>query len=210
MFCRKCGAEMSDTARFCSKCGNDRVDEQIKRREEVENNHIIFQLKPEFSVLYQLLSNIGNAICCMFFICFVFIDLYKLWFMYPSTLIIITTAIMGIYVIVKMIFGKMQHDNLEYNFYATKIEYKDGFLNKEEKEIKYKFIREVTMSQNLLERFCGLGTIKIFTNASIAEFGEENHNSMKVINGIYIHCVDNVQEQYRIIKEIIDEGTPEE
>jgi len=209
MFCKNCGTEMSDTARFCPKCGNDRVGEQAQRREVVEDNRIRFQLKPEFEVLYQLLSNIGHALVLMFFICFLFTNLYKLWFIYPSTLLI-TIGIMVVYVVGKMIFGKMQYDDLEYNFYATKVEYKDGFINKEEKELKYKYIREVTMSQNLLERFCGIGTIRIFTNASSGGYSGRNHSSMKGRNGLYIHCVDNVQEQYRIIKEIIDEGTPDE
>ncbi len=209
MFCKNCGTEMSDTARFCPKCGNDRVGEQAQRREIVEDNHIRFQLKPEFEVLYKLLSNIGYALLYMFFICFLFTNLYKLWFIYPSTLLI-TIGIMVVYVAGKMILGKMQYNDLEYNFYATKVEYKDGFLNKEEKELKYKYIREVTMSQNILERFCGIGTIRIFTNASSGGYNGRNHNSMNGRNGIYIHCVDNVQEQYRIIKEIIDEGTPDE
>ncbi len=26
MFCRNCGAEMSDTARFCPKCGTERIN----------------------------------------------------------------------------------------------------------------------------------------------------------------------------------------
>ena len=33
---------------------------------------------------------------------------------------------------------------------------------------------------------------------------------MKERNGIYIHCVEDVQQQYKTIKQIIDEGTPEE
>ena len=91
-----------------------------------------------------------------------------------------------------------------------KVEYKDGFLNKEEKELKYKYVREVTMSQNILERLCCIGTIRIFTNASSGVYNGGNHGSMRGRNGIYIHCVDDVEEQYKIIKQIIDEGTPEE
>ena len=109
-----------------------------------------------------------------------------------------------------MVIGKKQYNNLEYNFYATKVEYVDGFLNKEEKELKYKHIREVTMTQSILERLCAIGTIRIFTNASSGDYGNNRNNNMNGRNGIYIHCVKNVQEQYKKIKEIIDEGTPEE
>lgn len=209
MFCKNCGTEMNDTDKFCLRCGYARIGEQTQKSEIIEDNRIRFQLKPKFEILYQLLSNIGYAFLYMFCICCLITNLYKLWFEYPSTLLI-TVVIMVIYVIGKMIFGKMQYDDLEYNFYATKVEYKDGFINKEEKELKYKYVREVTMSQNILERFCGIGTIKIFTSASSGGDSGRNHGSMNGRNGLYIHCVGNVQEQYRIIKEIIDEGTPDE
>ena len=209
MFCRNCGAEMSDTARFCPKCGNDRMGEQSVKEEIFEDNSIKFQLKPEFNIPYKLISNIWRAIIYVFFICLLFTSVYKLWFVYPSTLMI-TIVIMLIYIVGKMIFEKMQYDDLEYNFYTTKVEYKDGFLNKEEKELKYKYVREVTMSQNILERLCCIGTIRIFTNASSGVYNGGNHGSMRGRNGIYIHCVDDVEEQYKIIKQIIDEGTPEE
>lgn len=210
MFCKNCGAEMNDTARFCPKCGNDRIGEQQIRREIVEDNRVRFQVKPEFNLPYKILSATWRAIVYMFFICFLFTNLYKLWFIYPISLLI-TIGIMIIYVIIKLVFEKMQYDDLEYNFYATKVEYKDGFLNKEEKELKYKYVREVTMHQNVLERLCDIGTIRIFTNASSGGYGTSgNHNNMKGRNGIYIHCVEDVQEQYRTIKQIIDEGTPED
>lgn len=205
MFCKNCGTEMSDTARFCSKCGNDRLGGQVQGREIVEDNSIKFSLKPEFNMLYQLLTTLWRGIVVLFFIAY-FITGIPLLIYFP----IIPIGFLVIYVVVKMVIGNMQYKNLSYNFYTTKVEYVDGFLNKEEKELKYKFVREVTMSQSIFERICGIGTIKIFTNASSGGYDGRNHNSMKGRNGIYIHCVDNVQEQYRIIKQIIDEGTPEE
>lgn len=67
------------------------------------------------------------------------------------------------------------------------------------------------MHQNILERFCGIGTINIFTNASSGVYGSSNeHGSMAGKNGICIHCVENVQEEYRKIRQIIDEKTSED
>lgn len=209
MFCRNCGAEMSDTAKFCPKCGSARMDEAVANKKEIiEDNQIKYELKPEFNIPYKLITSIGTAILYMFLICYIF-DLYRFWFIYPVS-ILITVGIMAIYVIVKMILEKMQYNVLEYNFYTTKVEYKDGFLNKEEKELKYKNVREVTMAQNVLERICGIGTIRIYTNATSGVYNGNNHNSMRGRNGIYIHCVENVRKQYEKIKEIIDEGTTDE
>lgn len=205
MFCKNCGTEMSDTARFCPKCGNERTGEQSIKREIIEDNHIRLTLKPEFNILYQFLSALWGGIIVLFFIGF-FITGLPLLFYFP----IIPIGFLVIYIVIKMLVRNMQYKSLKYNFYTTKVEYIDGFLNKEEKELKYKFIREVTMSRNILERICGIGTIRIFTNASSGGYGGRNHSSMQGRNGIFIHCLEDVEEQYRIIKQIIDEGTPEE
>lgn len=211
MFCKNCGIEINDTSRFCPKCGFDRTGGVQQQRETVEDNRIRYQVKPKFNVLYKLLDSLWKAIIYMSFICYLYVAYLQTYIrlIYPITLLLAIGAML-IYVVVKMIFENMQYNDLEYNFYATKVEYRDGFLNKEEKELKYKYIREVTMNQNILERFCGIGTIRIYTNASSGGRGtSSSHNNMGGRNGIYIHCVENVQEQYRTIKQIIDEGTPE-
>lgn len=205
MFCRNCGAEINDTAKFCPKCGNARTGEQVQKKEIIEDNNVRLTLKPEFNMLYQFLSAVWNGILVLFLIAYCITGI-ELFIYYP----IIPTGFLAIYILIKMVVGNMQYKSLKYNFYATKVEYIDGFLNKEEKELKYKFIREVTMTRSILERICGIGTIKVFTNASSGGYGGGNHNNMKGRNGILIHCIANVEEQYRIVKQIIDEGTPEE
>lgn len=209
MFCKNCGTEMSDIAKFCPKCGTEREGVQEAKKEVVEDNKIKFQVKPKFNIPYKMLTIVGRAILYMIIICCWLTDLYELWALYPITFLI-TIGIMALYIIIKLAFEKMQYDDLEYNFYTTKVEYKDGFLNKEEKELKYKYVREVTMNQNIFERLFNIGTIKIFTNASSGGYPTRRHNNMQGKNGIYIHCVENVKEQYETIKGIIDEGTPEE
>ena len=79
-----------------------------------------------------------------------------------------------------------------------------------EKELKYKYIREVTMSQNIIERLFGIGKIKVFTNASSGMNNGAYGNSMRNRNGIQIHCVENVEEQYKKVKELIDNGSQDE
>lgn len=209
MFCKNCGAEMSDTAKFCPKCGTERAGGNEAKKEIVEDNEIKVQVKPKFNIPYKALTIVGRAILYMILICCWLTDLYELWVIYPITLLI-TIGVMLLYIVIKMAFEKMQYDDLEYNFYNTKVEYKDGFLNKEEKELKYKYVREVTMNQNILERLFNIGTIKIFTNASSGGYTVSRRHNMQGKNGIYIHCVENVKEQYETIKQIIDEGTPQE
>lgn len=109
------------------------------------------------------------------------------------------TVSLGIVIFMLVIFGisyiftKKQYDNYQYDFYKTKVNYKDSFLNLSEKEVKYKYIREVTMRQTIFQRMFNLGTIILFTNAETG-----------MGNGISIINVENVQEKYKKIKEVID------
>lgn len=205
MFCKKCGAQMSETAKFCPKCGNQRIGEQETTKKIVEDNTIKFKLKPQFNMPYQLINAILGGLGILLVIVCSF-ESFAILVDFP----IVSLSIMAIYIVINLIFGKMQYKNLEYNFYTTKVEYIDGFLNKEQKELKYKYVREVTMSQNILERLCNIGTIKVFTNASSGYSSSSSHNSMRGRNGLFIHCIENVEEQYKIIKQIIDDGTQDE
>ena len=206
MYCKHCGAEMVENSRYCYKCGYDRMSENYVKKEIIEDNIIRIKIKPEFVLPYNILSMLSRVIIYILILCPALFDNLEILFDNYIPIIIILT-IMLLYVAIKVFLEKKQYDNLEYNFYATKVEYKDGFLNKEEKELKYKHIREITMRQNILERMFGIGTIRIITNVSNSYLYSSSHNNMRVKNGIFIHCVKNVQQQYKTIKQIIDEGT---
>ena len=82
---------------------------------------------------------------------------------------------------------------MNYEFYRTKIEYSDSFLNKAEKEVKYKHIRETVLSRRIVDRIFGFGSIILFTNAE-SGFG----------NGIVIPYVENSEAVYKEIKELLE------
>lgn len=213
MFCKKCGAEMDETAKFCPKCGENVTGEVKKNVEVKEDNTVKFQLKPKFNWGYKIICTLGVALLWAFIIvfwAFGSIEDVEILIAVLPTVPLTAIGIVVLYVAIKLIFEKIQYDNLEYNFYTTKAEYIDGFLNKEQKELKYKYIREVTMTQNILERIFRIGTIRIFTNASSGMSYNNKHNKMYGKNGLAIHCIENVKEQYQKIKEIIDDGTPED
>lgn len=102
-------------------------------------------------------------------------------------------AIFAVIFGISYLFTKKQYDNYSYDFYKTKVIYRDSFLNVSEKEVKYKYIREVTMRQTIIQRIFNIGNIVLFTNAETG-----------VGNGICIVNVQNVQEVYKKIKDVID------
>jgi len=213
MYCKKCGVELDNGAKFCIGCGNEvSTDTNIVKEELPDDNQIRFELKPQFKWLYKILTEgIGSVVVYSFVIWYIFSDSLRLIdsindsgfsFLIPALVILIP--------LVKLMFESMQYKKLCYNFYNNKLEYIDGFLNKTEKELKYKHIREIVMSEGIMERIFGIGTIKIFTNASSnvqsqSSFGHMTGNG----NGIVIHCLTDVKAKYQEIKKIVDEGTVE-
>ncbi len=211
MFCKNCGTEINDNAHFCPKCGNNNQGDQQASKKVVEDNQIKKQIKPEFNWPYKIITIFGKALVYFFIIfCYIIAEITEDLIVITPIIFLVVIAVGILYILIKLLLGKMQYNDLEYNFYNTKVEYKDGFLNKEEKELKYKYIREVTMTQNILERIFKIGTIRIFTNASSGNYGYGRNHNMIGKNGIFIHCVKNVKEEYNKVKEIIDEGTQED
>ena len=182
MFCKKCGAEINDDAAFCPKCGASVNEEATSKTQVIEDGEVKYQVKPKFILGYKILTNFGRGLLYLFIFTIYFfaeIEDARDAGSYMGTFIGIFIGIMIVYVLIKLIFENIQYKHYEYNFYNTKIEYIDGFLNKEEKELKYKYIREVTMSQNIIERLFGIGKIKVFTNASSGMNNRAYGNSMR-------------------------------
>ncbi|MBR5227395.1 MAG: PH domain-containing protein [Clostridia bacterium] len=212
MFCKYCGTELSDTAKFCHKCGNALGEVQEKKIETVKENVLKLNLVPTFKFSYKFFNNFFKVLGMVFFMIFyISVEFFYIFDKNIKNVYLIAFAAVLVISLIKTFIDKLQYDKLEYKFYTDYIEYKDGFVNKEEKELKYKYVREITMSRGIIERIFGLGTINIFTNASSGYYnGRNNHGGMNTRNGIHIHCVANVNEEYRKIRQIIDESTENE
>lgn len=191
MFCEKCGTKLPDSAEFCTNCGVS-TSGDIKRgsTEKVLDTDIQLRVKPSFKFGYMVLPSViiwGFMILIFSFI----IGLISVGAGFG--IFFVLCLIMAIILAIKTAINKKQYDNYCYDFYRTKVIYKDSFLNLSEKEVKYKYIREVTMRQTFFQRFFNIGSIILFTNAETG-----------LGNGIYIMNVEDVQDVYRDIKTIID------
>lgn len=206
MFCKNCGMEMSDSASFCNNCGTP-VGQAGNVAEEVlskkEDNVLRMEIKPTFVWGYQILVMIKDVFITLAILQIFFINLiYSLKY-----LPVFGWSVVGIVLlihIIRLFLRKAQYAKTSYRFLKTKVEYVDSFLNKEEKQLKYEHIREVTMTQNIFERMFNLGKIRLYTNASSAYNNSKRHTQTGK-NGIYIHCVVGVKEKTDKIKQIIDD-----
>lgn len=87
---------------------------------------------------------------------------------------------------------KKSYQNISYNFYKTKVKYIDLSVNKIEKEIDYRDIKEISLKQTFLQEIFNLGDITISTNSQA-----NSYNEIKLID------IKNPKQEYIDIKTII-------
>lgn len=187
MFCSKCGAQIADDAKFCDKCGNNVAGGATPSMANVNepDNEVLFSVKPKFKLLYY---------CWGYFV-------WALIIIIVSSIAegfggfvggLIFAVIVFVLCLISTIFKRLQLKNMKYDFYRTKVEYTDSFLNKAEKTVKYKNIRESVLSRTISDRIFGFGRVILHTSAETG-----------YINGIVIPCLENSEEAYKKIKELI-------
>lgn len=98
-----------------------------------------------------------------------------------SILSIITTILVSIVVGINYHYTK-------YEFLKDKINFSEGFINNNYTSIEYKNIRELRFEQNLAQRICNLGTIRVFTSADTS------------FSGLPLKDIKNPSEIYEKIK----------
>lgn len=192
MFCEKCGSEVPDDAEFCTNCGAN-LKSEAKPKEKVVDDQVELNVKPTFRWGYMILPTL-----LVYFGIIIILSVFMLAIQ-PEAAIVVIMSGLGLFIfyaifwVIGLLVRKAQYANYSYDFYKTKVIYKDSFLNKSEKEVKYKYIREVAMRQSIFQRLFDLGSIILYTNAETG-YG----------NGILIVNISNVQEVYKKIKTMID------
>ena len=199
MFCERCGIQLPDTAEFCTNCdiGIARAERETTT-ERIPDTEIQLRVQPSFKFGYMVVPSVIAFEIYILIFCFLIgmggVEFVGVEFgvRFGVGIFLVTTLIMVIIIGINAIINKKQYDCYYYDFYKTKVIYKDTFLKLSEKEIKYKNIREVTMKQTVTQRYFNIGNIILYTNTEMG-FG-----------GISIMNVENVQDVYRNIKSIID------
>ncbi len=191
MFCEKCGTKLSDTAEFCTNCGahiSSSKEEQKETSKKIVDDEIQLHVKPTYKFGYMALPSLITYAALIIIMGIIFGTADSIIGIVATVILfLILSLILGIQVTI----NKKQYENYTYDFYKTKVIYKDSFLNVSEKEVKYKYIREVTMRQSFIQRYFNLGNIILFTNAETG-----------LGNGIFIRNISDVGEIYKKVKEI--------
>ena len=195
MFCEKCGTKLPDTAKFCTNCGYKIIEEKedTSSQEKIKDDVPLLTVQPKFDFGYVVLPSLLTLpFFLLILIPFAYIIGGLLGPQMPIIIGVIVIAIVLISYMIEILIQKKQYSSYKYEFYKTKVIYKDSFMDISEKEIKYKNIREITMRQTFTQRAFDLGTIVLYTSAETGYY-----------NGISISYIKDVKKIYEEIKEII-------
>lgn len=194
MFCAKCGNLLEDNARFCDRCGTATMANGhniSNATTKMVDKEVQLSVRPTYKSIYFMWGTYV-LLALIMILTTIFSIAISEWSVFISG--IISSILILAIKFISLIFKKKQLNYMKYDFYKTKVEYSDSFLNKAEKEVKYKHIRECVLSRTVSDRIFGFGRIILFTNAETG-FG----------NGILIPFLENSEEIYKQIKELIDE-----
>lgn len=197
MFCMNCGTKLANDAAFCTNCGTavagNVKKEEKKEKVKIVDDTVMLNVKPTFKFLYMFMPCLTSFFTMLLPLIIITASVES------DTSVLLGMSIMlgviySLYIIIKSIFVSKQYKSYNYDFYKTKVIYKDSFINISEKEVKYKNIREVYLRRGLFQRMFNLGTIVLFTNAETG-----------FANGIFIKDVENSEQLYKEIKQLLDE-----
>ena len=169
-----------------------------KEKRDILKDRVIYGVKPTFSCLLQ-----GIPALILFAM-----------FMLIVLIIAVATGAKGSNFVNIILFGAiasilmtcialftvyMNYKQTKYNFHNDRIEFREGFIENKKCTIYYKDIREVSLSENFLQRMQSLGTIRLLTSGSNEEIESDS-------SGIRFTDIKNPKEVYEKIKNIITES----
>ncbi len=163
MFCTKCGAQNSDEAVYCQKCGNVLEAEEETRvavsPQNITNNNDdeerIFSIHPTL-----MFVKIGYGLAVLgSFLLVILLNLFgnligvsiPYWLSIPAGLLLL---LIPAYYHVKQ---KM----LRYTLTDSKVEIDQGLISKTTRNVPLRIIQDVTVSATVTQRMLGFGNIEI-------------------------------------------------
>ena len=106
-------------------------------------------------------------------------------------------------------FGKkLNYGRTEYRFFNDRLEFEEGFFSRNQKVVKFRDVKEVTLREGILQRSVGLGTIYLATLATGS--GPRNNPFFSLgfgnvsASGIAVRDVQGPGEVYDKIRKLVD------
>lgn len=165
MFCIKCGANNSDEAVYCQKCGNllereeeTRVVQKTKQSKfTVDNDEEaqIFSIRP---TLIFVKIGYGLAILGAFVLAALFAVVTSYFQIEVSVFIVV---LLGLALLLIPAYFHLQNKMIQYTLTDSKVEIDKGLLSQTTRNIPLRTIQDVTVSATAMQRLLGFGNIVI-------------------------------------------------
>jgi len=201
MFCKECGNQIEDDAKFCSKCGSS--TSSISKTLEADTSVPIITARPVFIPWVTIVSVLPIQLFMTvwaggFFGGFGMFGAKAIGLNLPPWFTFVFFGALAFFGIPFLAYftKKKTYTKTEYLFYADRLEYAEGFWTAENKTIKYKNITEANLRKGIIQKKYGLGTIILSTPATGIQQGRAR-------SGIRISDIEHADEIYNKVLELI-------
>lgn len=163
MYCDKCGADNSETARFCRKCGGDlanEVETRVAVRPGDEINHDdesqIFSISP--TLMFVKAGYVAAALAALLLVALVSLLL-------PTIVPVWVAVILGLLLFLLPAFYHIKQKLVRYTLTDSKLEVDSGLISRNTRNVPIRRIQDVTVSTSITQRLLGFGDL-VIDNAS--------------------------------------------
>lgn len=170
------------------------------------SNEVLLEIKPQFNKLVRIFSvNLifaaGAVYVIDMFLLFIFIAFSSTLpetFSLPADELMFTCITLFdliIFILVLPIFlwlNKKNYDVTSYKVYNDRIEFEEGFINHKFTTIKMEDVKEIHLTQNFLQKYANLATIRFVTPA----------NNASTSTGVTFMDIENSNYVYAKLKQI--------
>ena len=160
-FCTKCGAQNSNTAVYCQKCGAFLETEEETRIARLPKNNFngnnddddelnIFTIRPTL-----LFVKIGYGLAV--FGAFLVVALFSYFPTIPAWI----SVLLGLSLLLIPLFYHLKKKLVRYTLTDAKIEIDEGFISHTTRNVPLRTIQDVTVTATVLQRILGFGDLVI-------------------------------------------------
>lgn len=240
MYCIHCNGQIPDDSVFCTVCGksqNAQAGASASRpaapsppppppaqRPGVEASaRPLFVLRPQLITWVVVLPKIYHALGALFML--IIVSIVKAIFLGvvhndPAAVHWLATffTLFQTALVIAMVAGpiwtyvvtKRTYEETQYRFYADRVEYEEGYYNRQRKSIFYRDIVDLNMYQGVVQRRYGLGSLHLSTRGGSAlgtriqtVFGSSDNMSNQPVNGAILVNIPNPQRAFQQVQQLL-------
>lgn len=164
MFCISCGANNSDEAVYCLKCGKrleaeDETVVRVKPDADGDDANVVFSITP--TLFFIKIGYVAAAVCAILLAALISI-------LFPSVPFIVV-VIIALAVFLVPAFYHLRKRMTRYTLTDSTFQLDRGFISRTTQNLPLRRVQDITVSSSVFQRMFGLGNIEIDNSG---EFGD--------------------------------------